>query len=162
MEKEKILSLVKNGIVVVLSAFGFLACLFNYFDYHMSFFGTTVDSTLSGYSVFEGYPAAIESVGGWLTVYSIIYLVITAILTGVSCYKLYKQSDLDKFGNLVCVISVILALIYLINGSVAKSTLLEGDTYNMGTCTTGAFWPLIITIAVSLIFFAIKKLVKNK
>lgn len=159
---------IKRIICVILfiltTAFTFFTLLFNLYDAEAS---VSVDaeyyhaeSTGNGFSVMMSYPLALEEIGDWLGIYSLIMLI--TIIVEIIIYGIMSAKKVKKIGIaeiIFIILNIILTLVYMINGFNAKGVIQNfSPLYEVSTF---AFIPFIIVAILSVMYFIVVFFVKN-
>lgn len=160
MNKKKTITTVLAFLILIA---GFLALAFNLTHYEITFFGTTVEEGANGFSVMSEYPAILEDIGGWLCAYSIISIVCYAIMLVLfAIMTLRKSVHLNKVCIATTISSIVLTLIYMINGfatnSIVKEELIDTELYSFAKLNSASFIPFIIVAVLAIAYIAAAKL----
>lgn len=161
MEKKLNLKrLIEICLFALTVVFAFLALVFKVYDVKIEFFGSVIQAEGNGFQLLEGYPEALEKIGDWLGVYSIIVIAIIAIeIILYIILFIKKATKLALIEKILVILNVVLALVYMINGFNAKSTIESQDS--MYVTETFAFIPFIIVTAFAVAYFVVTFFVKN-
>ena len=151
-----------SSIALIIALFNLLTLLFTIVKMQVSAFGTQAETSVNGFSVIAEYPAAIENIGGWLSVYSILHLIASLIILAILCSGFFKMEWIDfatsiKTTNIIC---CVMSLVYMINGISASA---EAKSIGQGfyKITSGAFVPFILIAILIIAFFAVKYLMED-
>ena len=105
----------------------------------------------NGYTlIFSDCPTELDSIGGWLVIYSKLYFFVAiAIALGLAASLLLKKElNFGKAGTATTIISSVMAVGYMING-IAANAEVSGYASLYFTSYTLAFIPAIIIIALA-------------
>ena len=150
LSKKQVIMLMISAIISLLNI---LALFFTLAKIDLSFLGTTKTVTINGFSIMESYPEFLEESGGWLSTFSIIYLLISLSIIAILVFCFLKKS-IDTFFNTAVktnLISLGLSFIYLINGtsvvSKAKETIEE-----FGNVSSASYIPFILILVLVIAY----------
>ena len=148
------------GLAVIsflIAVFNFLTPLFYIVKMEAGVLGTKVHNEVTGYSVLDEYPKAIEEIGEWLGMYTIIYLIlsVTVVISLIVGFVKDQGQKFFDFAVATNVISVVISTVYLINGF---STVEVAKEYlgSYGEASTSSFIPFIFVAILAIAFFVIK------
>ena len=149
-------SLIMGGIAVLVALLNIITLLFTLAKIEVSLFGVSKEMSVTGFSVISEYPAAIEKVGGWVSFYSIVHIIVSVAIICVFLYKFFKKDsyDLLQFAKKSNIISVILSVIYMINGFMTVSAAKKSGE-GLYQVSGAAFVPFILILLLVIVYFAV-------
>ena len=147
----------------VIAILNFITLVFNIVHINIEVMGTAANSKVNGFSVLTSYPAAITETGDWLSIYSVIHLILSIIIlvTLVICL-VKKTSDSYLFiAKATNAFSFVMSIIYFINGLIALSEAKDG-VGPIAEVITAAFWPLIIIGILAIAHIIVEKFIPEE
>lgn len=164
MEQKKLnlKRLIEISLFAFTVVFAFLMLVFKVYDVKITFFGSVIASEGNGFQLIKGYPEALEKIGDWLGIYSIIVMVVIAIeIVLYVIFFLKKNSKITLIEKILVIINVVLSVVYMINGFCAKDTIADGNFYGTVEIKTFAYIPLIIVAIFAVAYFVMAFFVKK-
>lgn len=158
--KKQTASLVALGVALM----NFIALAFTIVKGIQEMMSGTDKFFANGYTlIFSGCPTELDSIGGWLTIYSRLYFFVAiAIALGLAAsFFMKKELDFGKAGTATTIISSVMAVGYMINGIAANAEVKGYASSLYFTHYTLAFIPAIIILALAGVQFHITRQAKN-
>ena len=151
-------SALESGTVIAVAALNVLALLFTMVRGGIEYLLDSEFYFSNGFTLaFSGYPVIVDDFGVWLRIYSAVHFVVAIGLILVLCvFALAKRSfDFGRLGVFTVITSASLSLLYMIHGIIAYSVASDyaAEPYE---CSTAAFIPFILSIALTLAFFLVR------